>query len=138
MAETNGLLNRRRGITPTEGSNPSVSAIYLLQTAPKVVRWCVSPLTVAILDGQKMSPVFSCAQRVGGIRGGTGTENGGIAASASRFAPVPDSRSVERRSPKAAIQSGRARLQSFAPAYFVLKLVFVSAATEYRRHPLRG
>ena len=26
MAETSGLLNRRRGITPTEGSNPSVSA----------------------------------------------------------------------------------------------------------------
>ena len=29
MAETSGLLNRRRGITPTEGSNPSVSAILL-------------------------------------------------------------------------------------------------------------
>jgi hypothetical protein len=26
VAETSGLLNRRRGITPTEGSNPSVSA----------------------------------------------------------------------------------------------------------------
>ena len=26
MAETNGLLNRRRGITSTEGSNPSLSA----------------------------------------------------------------------------------------------------------------
>jgi hypothetical protein len=28
VAETSGLLNRRRGITPTEGSNPSVSARY--------------------------------------------------------------------------------------------------------------
>ena len=27
MAETSGLLNRRRGYSPTEGSNPSVSAI---------------------------------------------------------------------------------------------------------------
>ena len=31
MAETSGLLNRRRGITPTEGSNPSVSASAPLQ-----------------------------------------------------------------------------------------------------------
>ena len=30
MAETSGLLNRRRGITPTEGSNPSVSANFTL------------------------------------------------------------------------------------------------------------
>ena len=30
MAETSGLLNRRRGITPTEGSNPSVSANFPL------------------------------------------------------------------------------------------------------------
>ena len=28
MAETSGLLNRRGGITPTEGSNPSVSANF--------------------------------------------------------------------------------------------------------------
>jgi hypothetical protein len=30
VAETSGLLNRRRGITPTEGSNPSVSAKLLM------------------------------------------------------------------------------------------------------------
>ena len=30
MAETSGLLNRRTGITRTEGSNPSVSARALL------------------------------------------------------------------------------------------------------------
>ena len=29
MAETSGLLNRRTGITGTEGSNPSVSATFL-------------------------------------------------------------------------------------------------------------
>ena len=35
MAETSGLLNRRRGITPTEGSNPSVSATF----PPPHLRW---------------------------------------------------------------------------------------------------
>ena len=33
MAETSGLLNRRRGYSPTEGSNPSVSAIT--ESAPR-------------------------------------------------------------------------------------------------------
>ncbi len=35
MAETSGLLNRRRGITPTEGSNPSVSATPAESWMPK-------------------------------------------------------------------------------------------------------
>ena len=34
MAETSGLLNRRRGITPTEGSNPSVSAMNPAAMSP--------------------------------------------------------------------------------------------------------
>ena len=29
MVESNGLLNRRRGITATAGSNPALSAIFL-------------------------------------------------------------------------------------------------------------
>ena len=33
MAETSGLLNRRRGYSPTEGSNPSVSASSTLATS---------------------------------------------------------------------------------------------------------
>lgn len=41
MAEGNGLLNRRRGKTSTEGSNPSLSATaYLVHVVYSVV-WCV-------------------------------------------------------------------------------------------------
>ncbi len=37
MAETSGLLNRRGGFTPTEGSNPSVSARALVNRTTKVL-----------------------------------------------------------------------------------------------------
>ena len=44
MAETNGLLNRRTGKSGTEGSNPSVSAIYIIPDGPylslKVAEFC--------------------------------------------------------------------------------------------------
>ena len=38
MAETSGLLNRRRGNSLTEGSNPSVSATALYQGVSEQIR----------------------------------------------------------------------------------------------------
>ena len=53
MAETSGLLNRRRGITPTEGSNPSVSASAF--DAPKTQE-------TNALSGERACPMYLSVQ----------------------------------------------------------------------------
>ena len=73
MAEGNGLLNRRRGKTSTEGSNPSLSATILNQLfieEPRIGprgREQVAPASGVVERGADDPPLDQLAQHLPGL-----------------------------------------------------------------------